>query len=99
MESEVLLANFRGLLRPTVLPTSLVKDLTPDERQIVEFLMALSAKPKVLILAWASEKTEYALNWRRLATCITSDVNWIVSLPQHLGNGPRKYLPLTPAIF
>jgi hypothetical protein len=60
MESEVLLANFRGLLRPTVLPTSLVKDLTPDERQIVEFLMALSAKPKVLILAWASEKTEYA---------------------------------------
>ena len=45
-ETEVLLANFRGLLRPSVLPTSLVTDLTPDERQIVEFLMALSAKPK-----------------------------------------------------
>jgi ABC-type sugar transport system ATPase subunit len=49
-ETEVLLANFRGLFRSTVIPASLARDLSPDERQIIEFLKALSAKPKILIL-------------------------------------------------
>jgi ribose transport system ATP-binding protein len=49
-QTEELLANFRGLIGAGVGPTSFVKDLTSDERQIVEFLKALSAKPKVLIL-------------------------------------------------
>ena len=49
-ETTALLAHFQGLMRPGVGTGTLVKKLSPDERQIVEFLKALSAKPKVLIL-------------------------------------------------
>jgi ribose transport system ATP-binding protein len=49
-ETRALLAHFQGLMRPGVDTGTLVKKLTPDERQIIEFLKAFSAKPKVLIL-------------------------------------------------
>ena len=48
--TDALLALFRGTVRPALRPESLVADLPPDERQIVEILKALSHNPRLLIL-------------------------------------------------
>ena len=45
-----LLSLFEGALGPTVGPDSLVSDLSPSDRQIVEILKALSREPRVMIL-------------------------------------------------
>ena len=45
-----LLSLFEGALGSTVGPDSLVSDLSPSDRQIVEILKALSREPRVMIL-------------------------------------------------
>ncbi|BBL80915.1 sugar ABC transporter ATP-binding protein [Rubrobacter xylanophilus] len=45
-----LLELFRGVVGPRLEPGALVSGLSPGERQIVEILKALSAKPRVMIL-------------------------------------------------
>src|ERR687898_140073 len=45
-----LLSLFEDALGPTVGPDSLVSDLSPSDRQIVEILKALSREPRVMIL-------------------------------------------------
>jgi ribose transport system ATP-binding protein len=45
-----LLEKISGVVSPTVTPTALVSTLSPDERQLVEFLKALSLEPQILIL-------------------------------------------------
>jgi ribose transport system ATP-binding protein len=45
-----LLALFAGTHRPTLHPDAAVRDLPPDERQIVEILKALSFAPRLIIL-------------------------------------------------
>ena len=49
-ETEALLALFAGTVQPTLTPDSLITDLPPDERQIVEILKALSQQPRCIIL-------------------------------------------------
>ena len=45
-----LLDRFEGTFQGTLHPEALVKDLPPDERQIVEILKAISRDPQILIL-------------------------------------------------
>jgi ribose transport system ATP-binding protein len=45
-----LLDLFAGTIRPSLQPDALVSTLTPDERQIVEILKALSLQPRIMIL-------------------------------------------------
>jgi ribose transport system ATP-binding protein len=45
-----LLAKLEGVVSAGVTPTALVSSLAPDERQLVEFLKAVSLEPKLLIL-------------------------------------------------
>lgn len=48
--TAALLDLFAGTVRPSLQPDSLVADLPPDERQIVEILKALSLDPRMIIL-------------------------------------------------
>ena len=45
-----LLARFKGTYQDSLHPEALVKNLPPDERQIVEILKAISRDPRILIL-------------------------------------------------
>jgi len=45
-----LLALFGGLVKPNLQPDAAIDSLTPDERQIVEILKALSFDPRLIIL-------------------------------------------------
>lgn len=55
-EAEGLLERFKGTLHAS--PESLVMDLPPSERQIVEILKALSQNPRVLILDEATARLD-----------------------------------------
>ncbi len=48
--TRTLLDLFAGVTRPSLTPDSMVLDLPPDERQIVEILKALSLNPRLIIL-------------------------------------------------
>jgi ribose transport system ATP-binding protein len=48
--TQSLLDLFSGVTRKTLTPDSLILDLPPDERQIVEILKALSLNPRLVIL-------------------------------------------------
>ncbi len=49
-DTEKLLALFEGTFQQSLHPDALVRDLPPDEKQIVEILKAISRDPKLLIL-------------------------------------------------
>lgn len=49
-KTQDLLDLFAGAVSPNLTPNAPVKDLTPDERQIVEILKALSIDPRLIIL-------------------------------------------------
>jgi ribose transport system ATP-binding protein len=49
-DTAELLQLFEGTFQPSLHPDAYVRDLPPDERQIVEILKAYSRKPEVLIL-------------------------------------------------
>src|SRR6185503_18927704 len=48
--TQSLLEHFAGLYRPHLEPDAQINTLTPDERQIVEILKALSFDPRLMIL-------------------------------------------------
>lgn len=48
--TQSLLDLFKGLVKPHLTPNALIPTLTPDERQIVEILKALSFDPRLIIL-------------------------------------------------
>jgi ribose transport system ATP-binding protein len=48
--TQSLLDLFSGMLKPNLTPDALITSLSPDERQIVEILKALSYDPRLIIL-------------------------------------------------
>jgi ribose transport system ATP-binding protein len=50
VQTARLLGLFAGAISPALDPHALVRDLPPDEKQIVEILKALSQEPRVIIL-------------------------------------------------
>jgi ribose transport system ATP-binding protein len=49
-KTEELLALFEGTITPGLTPETVISDLPPDEKQIVEILKAISSNPRMLIL-------------------------------------------------
>jgi ribose transport system ATP-binding protein len=58
--TRALIDLFAGTVRPVLEPDSRIADLTPDERQIVEILKALSQQPRLLILDEATASLDSA---------------------------------------
>lgn len=56
--TQELIKLFSGTVKDTLTPDSLVMDLPPDERQIVEILKAISHDPDVLILDEATSSLD-----------------------------------------
>jgi ribose transport system ATP-binding protein len=59
-QTESLLQLFAGTYRASLTPDVLVKDLPPDERQLVEILKALSFDPQIIILDEATASLDSA---------------------------------------
>lgn len=74
-----LIELFAGTVSSSLRPDSLVMDLSPDEKQIVEIMKAISRKPRLLILDEATASLdnqqvarlfELAGDWKRQGTAI-----------------------------
>ena len=59
LATQSLLELFSGTIRANITPDSYVVELSPDERQVVEILRAISSDPKVLILDEASASLDH----------------------------------------
>jgi ribose transport system ATP-binding protein len=57
-QTQQLIDLFKDTVKTTLTPNSLVKDLPPDERQIVEILKAISHNPDVMILDEATSSLD-----------------------------------------
>jgi ribose transport system ATP-binding protein len=57
-KTRELIQLFEGTVKHTLTPDSIIKELTPDERQIVEILKAISHEPDILILDEATSSLD-----------------------------------------